>query len=48
MEKNLLKDLGRALDNTANIATADASKDPTTVLSILPEVITFLMKLVKV
>ena len=47
MEKNVLKDLGRALDNIANIATADASENFKAVLSILPEVITFFLKLVK-
>ena len=41
MAKNLLKNPGRALDITANIATAAASRNPKNVMSTLPELITF-------
>ena len=41
MTRNVLKNPGRALDITANIATAAASRNPKNVLSILPEVISF-------
>ena len=39
--KNVLKNPSRALDNTANIATAASSSSPKNVLSALPEVINF-------
>ena len=39
--KNVLKKPGRALDITANIATAAASRNPKNVMSTLPELITF-------
>ena len=41
MAKNVLKNPTRALDITANIATAAASRDPKNVMSTLPELITF-------
>ena len=41
LAKNVLKNLSRALDITANIATAAASKSPKNILSTLPEVINF-------
>ena len=37
---NTLKNPGRALENTSNIATAAATRNPINVLSTLPEVIT--------
>ena len=39
--KNLLSNPGRALDLTAKIATADASRNSKQALSTLPELITF-------
>ena len=42
MEKNVLKNLSRALDVTANFATAAASRNPKIVTKSLPELITFL------
>ena len=41
MAKNVLKNPTRALDITANIATAAASRNPKNVMSTLPELITF-------
>ena len=41
MAKNVLRNPSRALDNTANIATAAASRNPKNVMSTLPELITF-------
>ena len=41
LTKNVLKNPSRALDITANIATAAASRSPKNVLSTLPEVINF-------
>ena len=41
MAKNVLSNTGRALDLTANIATADNSRKPKQALSTLPELITF-------
>ena len=41
LAKNVLSNLGRALDLTAKIATAGASKSPKAALSTLPEVINF-------
>ena len=41
MSKNVLKNPGRGLDFTANIATAAASRNPKAVLSALPELISF-------
>ena len=41
MAKNVLKNPSRALDITANIATAAASGNPKNVMSLLPELITF-------
>ena len=41
MAKNVLSNPGRALDITANIATAAASRNPKNVMSTLPELITF-------
>ena len=41
LAKNVLSNPGRALDLTAKIATAAASKSPKTALSTLPEVINF-------
>ena len=38
---NVLKNPGRALENTSNIATAAATKSPEAALSSLPEVINF-------
>ena len=38
---NVLKNLGRALEITSNIATAAATKSPKAALSTLPEVINF-------
>ena len=41
MSKNVLKNPSRALDITANIATAAASRNPKNVMKTLPELITF-------
>ena len=41
LAKNVLRNPTRALDVTANIATAAASRNPKKVLSTLPEVINF-------
>ena len=41
MAKNVLKNPSRALDITANIVTAAASRNPKNVMSTLPELITF-------
>ena len=41
MAKNVLSDPGRALDLTAKIAAAAASRNSKQVLSTLPELITF-------
>ena len=41
MAKNVLQNPGRALDITANIATAAASRNPKNVMKSLPELITF-------
>ena len=41
LNKNVIKNPSRALDITANIATAAASRTPKNVLSALPEVINF-------
>ena len=41
MAKNVLKNPTRALDITANIATAAASRQTKNVMSTLPEIITF-------
>ena len=41
LAKNVLSNPGRALDKTAKIATAAASKSPTAALSTLPEMINF-------
>ena len=41
MAKNVLKNPSRALDVTANFATAAASRNPKTVMKSLPELITF-------
>ena len=41
MTKNVLRNPGRALDLTAKIATAAASKNSKQALSTLPELITF-------
>ena len=41
MAKNVLSNPGRALDSTAKIATAAASRNSKQVLSTLPELITF-------
>ena len=41
MAKNVLNNPTRALDITANIATAAASRNPKNVLKSLPELITF-------
>ena len=41
MSKNVIKSPGRALDNTANIATAAASRNRKAVSSTLPEMIAF-------
>ena len=41
MVKNVLKNPTRALDITANIATAAASRNPKNLMSTLPELITF-------
>ena len=41
MAKNVLKNPSRALDITANIATAAASRNPKNVMSTIPELITF-------
>ena len=41
MAKNVLKNTGQALDITANIATAAASRNPEAALSTLPELIVF-------
>ena len=39
MAENVLKNLGRALDITANVASADASRNPKAAFLTLPEVI---------
>ena len=41
MAKNVLKDPSRALDITANVFTAAASRNPKNVMSTLPELMTF-------
>ena len=41
LAKNVISNPGRALDLTAKIATADATKSPKAALSTLPEVINF-------
>ena len=41
MAKNVIKNPSRALDTTANIATAAASRNPKNVMSTLQELITF-------
>ena len=41
MLKNVLKNPSRALDITANIATAAATRNPKNVMSTIPELITF-------
>ena len=41
MAKNVLKNPGRALENTTNIATAAPSRNLKAFLSTLPELITF-------
>ena len=41
LAKNVLSNPGRALDSTARIATAAATKSPKAALSTLPEVIKF-------
>ena len=41
MAENVLKNPSRALDITANIATAAASRNPKNVMSTLPELIIF-------
>ena len=41
LAKNVISNPGRALDLTAKIATAAATKSPKAVLSTLPEVINF-------
>ena len=41
MAKNVLKNPNRALDITANIATAAASRNPKNVMKSLPELVTF-------
>ena len=41
MAKNVLKNPGRALDITANIATAAASRNPKNVMTTVPELKTF-------
>ena len=41
LAKNVLRNPGRALDLTAKIATAAATKSPKAALSTLPEVINF-------
>ena len=41
MAINVLKNPGRALDKTANVASATASRDPEAALSSLSEVISF-------
>ena len=41
MAKNVLKNPGRALDITANIATSAASRNPKNVMTTVPELITF-------
>ena len=41
LAKNVFKNTGRALDITANNATAAASRNPKNVMSSLPELITF-------
>ena len=41
MVKNVLRNPTRALDITANIATAAASRNPKNVMSTLPGLITF-------
>ena len=41
MAENLLKNPSRALDISANIATAAASRNPINVMSTLPDLITF-------
>ena len=44
MAKNVLSNPGRALDITAKIATAAATKSPKSAISTLPEVIIFYHK----
>ena len=46
MAKNVLKNAARALDFTANVATAAASRNPKQASSTLLEVVTFI-KLVR-
>ena len=41
LAKNVISNPGRALDSTAKIATAAATKSPIAALSTLPEVINF-------
>ena len=41
---NVLKNPGRALDNTANVASAEGNRNSKNILSTLPEVITFYKK----
>ena len=41
MAKNVLRNPGRAVDITANIATAAASRNPKNLMSTLPEIIFF-------
>ena len=41
MAKNVLKDPSRALDITANFATAAASRNPKNVMKSLPEILFF-------
>ena len=41
MAKNVLRNSGRALDITVNIATAAASKNPKNVISMAPELANF-------
>ena len=41
LAKNIIKNPGRALDITANVAIAVSSRNPKTALSTLPEVIDF-------
>ena len=41
MAKNVISNRTRALDITANIATAAATRDPSYVMKTLPELITF-------
>ena len=41
MARNVSKNPGRALDITANIATAAAARNPKNVMPTLPELLTF-------